>query len=366
MHELVNQILDELRNAGRFRWYGMLAAWIVCLGGWTWVALQPDVFEASARVFVDTSSILQPVLGNRIVASNVATQIAYIREALLGREELERVARETGLDTYATSPAAFDKVIAGLQIGIQVEAARAGPRDSGDGVYNISYRHSRRETAVAVVNETLNNFAERTWGANQQQTDAADKFLDERVEEYEARLAQAEQALAEFNKENAGRLPGSQGGYFARMQTERDALENAQRELRILESRRSELSAQLRGERAVVSDPATVGLGPPPNSLDARIRDAESRLDALLLEYTERHPDVVALRDTLDRLLAQRRHARGTRRRPDRSGSVEPRHESGLPGAADGDQRDRCRHRDAARRRRATSGAHHRAPKPRR
>jgi polysaccharide chain length determinant protein (PEP-CTERM system associated) len=306
MHELVNQGLEEVRSAARFRWYGMLAAWVICVGGWTWAAWQPDVFEANARVFVDTSSVLQPVLGNRIVAQNVATQIAYIREALLGREELEAVARDTGLDAYATSTAELDEVIAGLQTRIQIEAARGGPRDSADGVYNISYRNSRRDVAVAVVNETLNNFAESTWGANQEQTDTAEKFLDERVDEYEVRLAQAEQALAQFNKDNAGRLPGSQGGYFARMQTELEALEAARRELRILDSRRNELSAQLRGERAVVSDTSVLGAEPPPNSLDARIRDAETRLDALLLEYTERHPDVIALRDTLDRLLAQR------------------------------------------------------------
>jgi polysaccharide chain length determinant protein (PEP-CTERM system associated) len=305
MHDLVHQLRDELRSALRFRWYGLLLAWLVCLGGWTGVALLPDVFEASARVFVDSSSSLQPVLGDRIVAPNVATQLAYIREALLGREQLEAIARDTGLDAHATTTAQVDAVIAGLQTGIQIEAARGGPRDSADGVYNIAYRDNDRDRAVAVVNGTLNNFVESTIGANQRQTDTAERFLDERVKEYEARLAQAEQALAEFNKNNAGRLPGSQGGYFQRMQAEREALVQARGDLRILESRREELAAQLRGEHAVATD-TPLAANPPPNSLDARIRDAETRLDALLLEYTERHPDVIAVRDTLDRLLAQR------------------------------------------------------------
>src|SRR5690606_36925986 len=45
---------------------------------------------------------------------------------------------------------------------------------------------------------------------------------------------------------------------------------------------------------------------PPPNSIDARIRDYRLQLDRLMLEYTERHPDVIAVREGLSRLEAQR------------------------------------------------------------
>jgi polysaccharide chain length determinant protein (PEP-CTERM system associated) len=304
MHELMQRVVEETRNAARFRWAGMAVAWLVAVGGWSWVALQPDVYAAQARVFVDTSSALQPVLGNRIIAPNVATQLAYIREALLGRAQLEAVARDTGLDAGATSTAQYEGVILGLQTGIQIEAAR-GLRDSADGVYNITYRHSQPDKAVAVVSETLDNFVESTIGANQTQTDTAERFLEDRVQEYEARLARAEQALADFNKANAGRLPGSQGGYFTRLQTESEALEASQRELQILESRHEELAAQLRGERSAITATPIAGM-PPANSLEARIRDAETRLDTLLLQFTDRHPDVIAQRETLTRLLSQR------------------------------------------------------------
>jgi polysaccharide chain length determinant protein (PEP-CTERM system associated) len=90
------------------------------------------------------------------------------------------------------------------------------------------------------------------------------------------------------------------------MQAERDALAGAQRQLRILESRREQLNEQLRGERSLV--PGAVGADTElaPNSIDARIRDHEAQLDAALLRYTEAHPNVVALRAALDRLIAQR------------------------------------------------------------
>src|SRR5690606_24282252 len=45
---------------------------------------------------------------------------------------------------------------------------------------------------------------------------------------------------------------------------------------------------------------------PAPNSLDARISEYQAKLDQLLLEYTERHPDVINTRETLERLEQQR------------------------------------------------------------
>lgn len=308
MQELLTQVIHEVRSALRYRWYGLLVMWVVCLGGWAWAAMQPDVYQANARVFVDTSSILQPVLGNRMFSSNVDAELAYIREALLGRPQMEIVARETGLDSAATTDDALEAVISGLQSSIQIQAVRAGrTRNSSDGVYSINYRHSERDKAVAVVDAVLNRFVESTLGANRLQGDTAERFLEERLAEYEERLAAAEEERAQFQKENAGRLPGNQGGYFARMRAEQDGLDKAQGDLRILQSKRVALEAQLRGEGGNVPPGGTPEvLDPVPNSLDARIQDYEARLDSLLLQFTERHPDVIAVRDTLDRLKEQR------------------------------------------------------------
>jgi polysaccharide chain length determinant protein (PEP-CTERM system associated) len=91
------------------------------------------------------------------------------------------------------------------------------------------------------------------------------------------------------------------------MRTENDGLATARRDLRLLRSKRNQLQAQLDQSATVLpgSDP-TAADNLPANSLDARIRDYESQLDLALLEYTERHPDVIALRETLDLLKAQR------------------------------------------------------------
>lgn len=305
MQKILSQVLTEIASALRFRWYGVLTTWIICAAGWAWVALQPNIYEATARVYVDTSSVLEPVLGNQIVAPNVDDQLAYVHENLLGREQLETVARVVGLDVNAQDAVQREVILQGLRNNVRI-ASTGRTRNTPDSIYTINYRNPDRGRAVAVVDTLLNNFVENTLGANRQQGDTAGQFLDQRVEEYEARLALAEQALADFKKSHSQRLPGAEGDYFQRMQAERDALTLAYRDMRILESKKAQLAEQVSGEAPVVASLVDADNEPPPNSIDARIRDLELELDSLLLVYTEIHPDVQAAQRQLARLRDQR------------------------------------------------------------
>src|SRR5258705_8360280 len=114
-------------------------------------------------------------------------------------------------------------------------------------------------------------------------------------------------------------MPGDAGGYYAKLQAAQNKAEETRAQLRIAESKRAELLRQLEGEEP------TFGLGPDSagqsgaaaTSTDAQISLYKSKLDALLVQYTDKHPEVVALRETIARLEQQRaadiakRHATG-------------------------------------------------------
>jgi polysaccharide chain length determinant protein (PEP-CTERM system associated) len=94
-------------------------------------------------------------------------------------------------------------------------------------------------------------------------------------------------------------MPGEQGDYFTRMQTEMGAADKARAALSIAQSRRDELARQLRGE----AQNAAGGSGPAGTADTAvRIKEAQTRLDELLLRFTAKHPDVIAARETLEQL----------------------------------------------------------------
>jgi len=307
MPQILAQILMEITSAWRFRWVGAAAAWLVCLLGWAWIATQPDIFQATAVVYVDTTSVLRPVLDNRIVSADVETQISYVRQALLGREHLERVVRENNLDATARNEREREEVIERLRTRIVISAP-AAVRGSGS-TYTITYQGASRQGSVAIVTTLLNSLVEDTRKANVQNADTAERFLDDRILEYENRLRQAEQARADFKRANAGRLSGDTGGYFARIETERRELEEKRRDLRLATARLDRLRQQLSGDLPVTPfafGGAPTGTNAEIGAIDARIATYKEQLDKLLLDYTDRHPDVVAIRETLTRLEGQR------------------------------------------------------------
>lgn len=308
MQELLQTLLSEARSAWRFRWYAVAAAWAVGVVGLVVVAWLPNVYEASARIYVDGTSVLRPLLNDRIVPEDLATNLLYVRQALLGRDYLERVATANGLNATALTPPDRERVIERLRTEILIDAAPADGRTAGSvsSIFTIRFRDERPDVAVGVVNSIMTFLIEDTLGANRDGTDRAARFLDDRIAEYEARLEKAEQDLADFQRTNSGRLPGSEGGYFERMQRERESLDKIRRDLRLAESKRERLRQQLTSEAPVVSDDPNLNREPRPNSIDARIRDQRAELDRLLLQYTERHPAVIAMRESLERLEAQR------------------------------------------------------------
>jgi polysaccharide chain length determinant protein (PEP-CTERM system associated) len=306
MQEVIDEVRNQLSSTWRFRWHALVAAWAVCIGGWYWASSQADVYEARARVYVDTTSELRNILGQQIVESNVQAQLNYVRESMLGSVQLERVARATDLHLDVHTPLEMQRLIDNLRKHIDITigggARNQAAQQRNQNIYTITYQHHDREKAVEVVNTLLNTFVEDTLGGRRTSSETARHFLRQQIREYEQRLSQAESRLADFQRRNFDRLPGMQGGYFSRLQSEIQNLEEASKELRLAQSRREQIMQQLRGESP------RMGAGGPvdPNSIEGRIREHQARLDELLLRYTDRHPDVQAVRETLEQLEARR------------------------------------------------------------
>ena len=62
MDELISQLLTFAKGSWKHRWLGLLVAWLVGVIGAGIVLRVPDKYEASARIYVDTQSILKPLM----------------------------------------------------------------------------------------------------------------------------------------------------------------------------------------------------------------------------------------------------------------------------------------------------------------
>ncbi len=90
MDELIQQAQTALRGMWHRRWIGLAAAWIVAIVGVTAVLRIPDRYEASARVYVDTQTLLRPLMEGLSIQPNIDQQVVLPSRTLISRETSKR------------------------------------------------------------------------------------------------------------------------------------------------------------------------------------------------------------------------------------------------------------------------------------
>src|ERR1700754_3703948 len=85
------------------RWYALFTALGVCIIGWTAGFMIPSRYEASTRIYVDTDTLLAPLLRGMAVDVNMVQQVDMMQRTLLSRPNLESVLRMSDLDLRANT-----------------------------------------------------------------------------------------------------------------------------------------------------------------------------------------------------------------------------------------------------------------------
>ncbi len=315
MDEVIRQVLDILRGMWHRRWIGVAVAWVAALIGAIVLAKIPDRYEATARVYVDTSSLLKPLLSGLTVQPDIEQQVGMLARTLITRPNVEKLVSKTDLDAGAASAGDKDKLVD--QIMKELRFTTTGR----DNVYNVSFRDTDRAHAQRVVQALVSMFVESGLGNKRRDTEVTRKFIDEQIAAYEKRLQEAENRLKDFRLRNLSMTTstGAAGGqdYVSRTGAAAEELAKAKMELRIAEQSRDALKRELAGEEPILlpdmASSGPVASGSP--ELDARIDVQKRLLDELLRRYTEQHPDVAQTRRMIASLEEQKRQESEARRK---------------------------------------------------
>lgn len=299
MQDIFEEIIDYLKGIWLKRRYIIIATWLICPIGWYFIASMPNVYQSEARVYVDTQSLLRPLLKGLTVETNPDTQIRLMVKTLLSRPNLERISRMTDLDVQASTPAQYEAIIENLKDNIKISGV--GRREN---IYTLSIEDKDPETAKNIVRSALTVFIENTLGETRSDSDSAQKFLITQIKDYENRLSNAEARLTSFKQKYSGILLDQYGGYYNKLNTNRELLKTI--ELDILESKTRLDSAKKQLSQSIASDNNGDNKIKSASSIqttyDGRINELEVQLDSLKLRYTDKHPDVIETSRNLDHL----------------------------------------------------------------
>ncbi|WP_428408089.1 XrtA system polysaccharide chain length determinant [Hyphococcus sp.] len=274
--DLPQPVLRSLNGLWRRRWLVVAVAWAAALIGWLAVWLIPDKYESRAQVFVQTETILEPVLNGFTARPDYSRRVEVMRLQLLTRPNVEEIILRSGLDKTIEARTPIERR-AKMQNMVDWVAGQINIESPREMYFIISYKNSDPKIARAVVDAVLNMLIEQDLGASLTESEAARRRLDLQIEQYEEKLVANEHAVAAFRAEHAAELVSLQG-------------ETRQRELKQNEIVR--VSDELERTKGRVLTLQNLISATPRRASGGELDRLKVELAALRSQYEENHPDI--------------------------------------------------------------------------
>jgi hypothetical protein len=125
--------------------------------------------------------------------------------------------------------------------------------------------------------------------------------LQNEIRKLESDIAAASYALENFEVENVDRLPSARNDNLVRLETTMVALEGTETDLRSARDQREALQQEFADFR-----PSFELIAISEEELDRRIAEYERGLEVLQRRYSDDSPEVIEVREALDKMLAQK------------------------------------------------------------
>jgi len=295
MQEQLYEILSYLKGALKYKWVAIIIAWVICLSGWVYVSAMPNKYTSQAKVHVETRTMLQPLLRGMTIEADVRGLLRVMQQLMFTKGNLEQIIKLSELDKTGKTATEQQKLLEDLKKNIRINGG-------SDDIFTIQYEAKSPNEAKNVVQAVLTVFSEQTQRSTLGNSDSAQRFIDEQIQEYEMRLRNGEKARENFKRANLGLLPGQGGDQIGQIQQMTTALEESKLSLKEAISKKEALKKQL--EEALNSKnnnevDASEMLSTPD---DPQLAELKQKRDELLIKYTENHPSVIYIDKTIKEL----------------------------------------------------------------
>jgi polysaccharide chain length determinant protein (PEP-CTERM system associated) len=297
------ELRHALQSLWKRRWLAVAVAWLVAVLAAPAVMLAPNRFEAAAQIYVDTQTVLKPLMQGLAYTPDIDQQVRMLARTLISRPNIEKLVGRTDVGLGPGATASERERMVG-QLMERIKIVPAGTSN----LYAITYRDKDARVAQRTVEATLDLFVNAGTLSTKRDSEEASQFIDEQIKVYEAKLVEAEGRLKDFKVRNFGSSGVSSQDFFARMSLLSEEVSKLRLDLAAAEQSREAFRRELAVENPQL--PTDGAAAAPPVALsevDARLEAQKKLLDELLRRFTDEHPDVVSTRRVIAQLEGQRR-----------------------------------------------------------
>ena len=296
MKNLNLTLSDLIRSVLRKPLWFLVPVVLCAAAAWAFVQTLTPIYRASTLVMVEKQKVPADYV-KATVTTDIDERLKTIEQQITNRDNLERIITEMNLYPDLRQEKPIQKVVNQMRRGDLLVQRR------GD-VFSISFDDQDPVRAAAVANRIAELFILENLKIREDQAQGTSSFLETELRETKAKLEQQEARLAAFKRIYMGSLPEQRdsnlqavGQLQTKLEINMDALDKAEMRKILLQSQLAELQRQAEASEQPLPAPVI-------SSAPTRLDQLRAELIQLRSRYTDRHPDVVRLRQEIAALEA--------------------------------------------------------------
>lgn len=293
---------DLIAIARRRKWLILAPFVVIVTVVALWANAQPNSYRSETLILVVPQRVPESYVKSTVTA-RIEDRLQSITQQILSRTRLERIIQDFNLYAEKRRTGIMEDIVERMRKDIDVQIVK------GD-AFRVSFIADEARTAMKVTERLASLFIEENLRDREVLADSANQFLEAQLEDSRRRLIETEKKLEEYNRQHSGELPKQKEGNML-------GLHNTEMQLQaLLESLNRDRDSKLMLERSLAdaaampeqSAPSLAFVATPEDPLAVaggtadRLQSARAALQALLLQKTENHPDVVRLKRIVSEL----------------------------------------------------------------
>ncbi|HDH04481.1 MAG TPA: hypothetical protein ENH01_02030 [Nitrospirae bacterium] len=256
----------------------------------------PEKYEAKSTVFIEQSAIKKLIQGTGR-RSREEDSLRGLKYTMLSRKVLLKVINEMDLDVMARNDAEIESMTEKLAQNTNITAS------TKEDIFTVSYKGKDPAIVQEYVNTLVEKYIETISSLKKEDAFGASRFLSGQIDYYKDKIAAIEGELADFRREEGIYLAIDESALVRSMTGYKEEIEDVEMEIRNLKAKKKRIKQQLSGESPFTLALIDINRG---DSLTARLKALEQKLQLLLMKYTENYPEVIKIKieiETLKKLM---------------------------------------------------------------
>jgi len=248
--------------------------------------LLPPLYRATTTVMVEQQQIPEEYVKST-VSTSTKDRLDTIEQQVSSRVALRLIVEELNLYPNMQGKVPMEKLIRKARKSLSVRVSQGA-------VFSISFKGTDPKTVASAANRIANLFIQENLRLRESQAQNTSAFLDAETADLKEKVQAQQDRIVRFVALHEGELPEQKpiilqgiGQLEKQLEIIGESIHNAELRKLVLET-----TADLPRRR-----------GAPP--VPPRLADLRAQLEALLTQYTERHPDVVRMQSEIDTLISR-------------------------------------------------------------